>query len=87
MHELAQRALMRAGAGEAMASATADALVYAEARGLGSHGMSRVPQYAAHLRNGRADGGAQPHIVASRGGAALISAGSRARLSRVRDGE
>jgi (2R)-3-sulfolactate dehydrogenase (NADP+) len=36
----------------------------------------RVAQYAAHLLNGRADGNAQPRIVASRGGAALISAAS-----------
>ncbi|HEV2039080.1 MAG TPA: Ldh family oxidoreductase, partial [Casimicrobiaceae bacterium] len=39
-------------------------------------GVTRVAQYAAHLLNGRADGKAQPCIVASRGGAALISAGS-----------
>ncbi len=76
LHELAQRALARAGAGATMASTTADALVYAEARGLASHGLTRVAQYAAHLINGRADGDAQPRIVASRGGAALISAGS-----------
>jgi (2R)-3-sulfolactate dehydrogenase (NADP+) len=76
LHELAQRALAQAGADAAMASTTADALVYADARGLASHGVTRVAQYAAHLVNGRADGKAQPRIVASRGGAALISAGS-----------
>jgi (2R)-3-sulfolactate dehydrogenase (NADP+) len=75
LRDLAQRALLRAGADPTMASATAEALVYAEARGLASHGMSRVPQYSAHLANGRADGKAQPRIVASRGGAVLISAG------------
>jgi len=76
LRDLARRALARAGADAAMASATATALVYAEARGLASHGVTRVAQYAAHLSNGRADGKAQPHIVASRGGAALISAGN-----------
>jgi (2R)-3-sulfolactate dehydrogenase (NADP+) len=76
LRELARRALLRAGADETMASTTADALVYADARGLASHGVTRVAQYAAHLRNGRADGSAQPRIVASRGGAALVSAGS-----------
>ncbi len=76
LHELAQRALARAGANALMASTTADALVYAEARGLASHGVTRVAQYAAHVLNGRADGNAQPRMVASRGGAALISAGS-----------
>src|SRR5450755_1899716 len=73
---LAHRALVRAGADATMASTTADALVYADARGLSSHGVARVAQYAAHLRNGRADGKARPRIVASKGGAALISAGS-----------
>jgi (2R)-3-sulfolactate dehydrogenase (NADP+) len=76
LRDLARRALLRAGADATMASTTADALVYADARGLASHGVSRVAQYAAHLRNGRADGNAQPRIVASRGGAALVSAGS-----------
>jgi (2R)-3-sulfolactate dehydrogenase (NADP+) len=76
LRELAQRALVHAGADATMASTTADALVYADARGLASHGVTRVAQYAAHLLNGRADGNAQPRIVASKGGAALISAGS-----------
>ena len=42
----------------------------------GNHGVTRLSQYAAHLSNGRADGNAQPRIVASRGGTALISAAS-----------
>jgi (2R)-3-sulfolactate dehydrogenase (NADP+) len=75
LHDLARRALLRAGANANMASATADALTYAEARGLSSHGVTRLPQYAAHLKNGRADGNAEPRVVASRGGVALISAG------------
>jgi len=76
LHDLARRALVRAGANARMASTTAEALVYAEARGLASHGVTRLSQYAAHLSNGRADGNAQPRIVASRGGTALISAAS-----------
>ena len=67
-----------------MAAATAAALVYADARGIASHGVARVPQYAAHLRNGRADGAAHPVVVHSRGGALLIDAPMRARLSGVR---
>jgi (2R)-3-sulfolactate dehydrogenase (NADP+) len=74
--DLATRALRRAGASPAMATATARALVDAEAQGLASHGMSRVPQYAAHLRNGRAVGDAQPVIANARGGAVLIDAKS-----------
>jgi len=74
--DLATQALERAGASPAMAKATAKALVAAEAQGLASHGMARVPQYAAHLRNGRADGNAVPTLARARGGAALVDAHS-----------
>jgi (2R)-3-sulfolactate dehydrogenase (NADP+) len=74
LQDLATRALARAGANPAMASTTAAALVYAEARGLASHGASRVPQYAIHLANGRADGSVQPEIVRAKGGAVLVDA-------------
>ncbi|HET7033357.1 MAG TPA: Ldh family oxidoreductase [Casimicrobiaceae bacterium] len=76
LQDLATRALARAGANATMASTTAAALVYAEARGLASHGVSRVPQYAMHLKNGRADGSATPAIVRAKGGAALVDANS-----------
>lgn len=69
--ELAASALRQAGANEAMALSTAKALVLAEAQGIASHGLSRVPQYATHLRNGRADGKAQA-VVARRHGATLL---------------
>lgn len=71
---LATRALQRAGAGASMAEATARALVKAEAQGLASHGLSRVPQYAAHLRLGRVDGAAVPSVLRAKGGAVLIDA-------------
>ena len=67
--------LQAAGASAAMATGTARALVLAEAQGLGSHGLSRVAQYATHLRNGRADGQAVPRVVTRRGGALLVDAG------------
>jgi (2R)-3-sulfolactate dehydrogenase (NADP+) len=72
---VARRALERAGATPSMATATARALVVADACGLTSHGVSRIPQYATHLRNGRADGAAQPRVVKERGAAALVDAG------------
>ncbi len=77
IQELVERAaasLMRAGASPAMAQSTARALVAGESQGLASHGLSRVPQYAAHLRNGRVNGDAQPRIVGGRGGACLVDA-------------
>lgn len=73
-HALVTAALRAAGAAPAMAEATADALVAAEAMGQGGHGLSRVAMYCAFLRNGRADGAAEPAIIAERGGAALVSA-------------
>jgi len=76
LHRLAASALAAAGANPDMARATADALIYADAQGLASHGVSRVPSYATHLRNGRAVGGARPRVVRERGGAALIDAGA-----------
>jgi (2R)-3-sulfolactate dehydrogenase (NADP+) len=66
--------LERAGANAAMALSTARMLVAAEAQGLASHGLSRAPQYAAHLRNGRVNGEARPQILHERGGACLIDA-------------
>jgi (2R)-3-sulfolactate dehydrogenase (NADP+) len=74
VRDLARRALLRAGASPSMAQATADALAAAEAEGLSSHGMARVPQYATHLRNGRANGAAVPVIARERGGAILVDA-------------
>src|SRR5438067_10815205 len=75
LHGLASRALARAGANDDMAAATARALGYADARGLASHGVSRIPQYATHLRNGRADGSAMPVITHAKSAAVLIDAG------------
>lgn len=72
---LVAAALRRAGANEAMAAATAQALVLAEAQGIASHGLSRVAQYATHLRNGRVDGAALPKVLRGKGGAAVVDAG------------
>ena len=72
--DLVGRALRKAGANEAMATATARALVLAEAQGLASHGLSRVPQYTTHLRNGRADGAAVAVVARRKGAAVLVDA-------------
>ena len=70
--QLACTALERAGANHRMAEAAARHLVRAEAQGLPTHGLSRVPFYCGMLRGGRADGAAQPVMVAERAGACLI---------------
>jgi (2R)-3-sulfolactate dehydrogenase (NADP+) len=72
--QIAVAALRKAGASKAMAEAAAGALVAAEAEGLAGHGLSRVPLYCQHLREGRADGKARPKIVAKKGATCLIDA-------------
>lgn len=72
--ERARERLREAGANDAMALSTAKALVLAEAQGISSHGLSRVAQYAAHLRNGRADGQAVARVANRKGAALLVDA-------------
>jgi len=72
LFRLARAALEKAGAHSRMAEAAAQHLVRAEEQGLPTHGMSRVPFYCSMLRNGRADGAAQPAMAAERAAACLI---------------
>ena len=74
LESLAQQALSHAGASDHMAASTARALVAADAQGLASHGVARVPQYVAHLNNGRANGRAAARIVRDKPAACLIDA-------------
>ncbi|TAG24230.1 MAG: Ldh family oxidoreductase [Burkholderiales bacterium] len=71
---LVQTALMKAGASAAMAASVARALVLAESQGQAGHGLSRVPQYATHLKNGRADGNAVAAVAQRKGAAVVIDA-------------
>ena len=78
MDDLAGRVaaeLRAAGASPMMAASAARALTLAEVQGMASHGLSRVVQYTAHLRNGRVVGAAQAHVARRKGGALLIDAG------------
>ena len=72
--QLVAAALARAGASAAMANATARSLVAAEMAGLGGHGLSRVQLYAQHVKEGRANGAAEPRIARAKGAACLIDA-------------
>ena len=74
IHTLVSRAMQNAGASGKQADAVARALVAAEAQGLASHGVSRVPMYAGHLRAGRVVGNAIPRILAEKPSAVLIDA-------------
>lgn len=75
LHNLAIQALIAAGAAPAAATDTALALVAADAAGLASHGVSRIPLYAAHLRHGRVVGQAIPRVIRSSGAVRVIDAG------------
>lgn len=55
--------LERAGLPAAQAGTVADALLWAEARGVDTHGVSRLPFYASLLASGEMVGGAQPGVV------------------------
>lgn len=71
MYNLAQRVLMRSGTGENNATHVATALSVAESDGLSSHGLSRLPGYAAQVRSGKVNGQAVP-VVAERPGKAVV---------------
>jgi len=71
---LAARALEKAGASPQMAQAAAEALVAADARGLASHGVSRVPMYCDHLRAGRVDGNAVASVLREKKAVCLVDA-------------
>lgn len=71
---LTSDALRGAGASAGMAQATAAALVAAEAQGLASHGLSRAPQYAGHLKQGRVNGDAKPRVQQKKPAALLVDA-------------
>jgi (2R)-3-sulfolactate dehydrogenase (NADP+) len=73
---LANEALVASGASASAGRITAKYLVAADAQGLGTHGVVRVPAYCAHLKSGRARGDAVPRIVNEKAAACLIDAGS-----------
>lgn len=71
---LATGALRASGASASSAGITARYLVAADAQGLGTHGVARVPTYCDHLKSGRARGDAVPRIVHEKAAACLVDA-------------
>jgi (2R)-3-sulfolactate dehydrogenase (NADP+) len=67
-------ALKGAGASEVAAISTAKALIYADKQGTASHGVSRVPQYAGHIKIGRIEGEAQSVVKRQNGAVSVIDA-------------
>jgi (2R)-3-sulfolactate dehydrogenase (NADP+) len=75
LEKLAVDALRAAGASRSMAASAARCLTAADAQGLRTHGVARIPTYAAHLKSGRARGEAVPRIAAEKAASCLVDAG------------
>jgi len=73
-HTLCTEAFTACKVTSAQAGPTIDALILAEAQGLASHGISRVPMYLAHVTHGRVNPNAVPVIQQQSASAALINA-------------
>lgn len=74
IHTLCTEAFTACKVTSAQAGPTIDALILAEAQGLASHGISRVPMYLAHVTHGRVNPNAVPVIQQQSASAALINA-------------
>ncbi|MFG1359487.1 Ldh family oxidoreductase [Xanthobacter pseudotagetidis] len=61
--DLARAVLVAAGTSPDNAAAVADALVAAEADGIASHGLSRLPAYADQVKSGKVAGAAVPALL------------------------
>jgi (2R)-3-sulfolactate dehydrogenase (NADP+) len=72
--DLAQRVLVAAGVSDENALSVARALVAAEADGLASHGLSRLPAYADQAKAGKVDGNATPNLTETAPGALRVDA-------------
>ena len=73
-HDLACRVLLAAGTAAINAEAVARGLVAAEADGLASHGLSRLPAYADQVRAGKVDGSAVPDVRRTAPGTVMVDA-------------
>jgi (2R)-3-sulfolactate dehydrogenase (NADP+) len=73
-HALVVAVLTKSNTSPANAQAVADALVAAEADGLASHGLSRVPAYADQAKAGKVNGQATPELRQTAPGALFVDA-------------
>lgn len=71
---LATAALMRAGTAERNAHPVAASIAAAEAQGLPSHGLLRLPAYCEHVACGKVDGHATATIARPRPGTVIVDA-------------
>lgn len=74
--KLAISVLERAGTAPDNAQATAAALVLAEADGLPSHGLQRLPAYADQVLSGKVNGIARPQVTTPKPSTVRVDAGT-----------
>lgn len=75
LQEFAERVLLAAGLAPAHAAASAAGLVAANLRGVDSHGVMRLTQYAASIQAGEIEPDPDVRVVQRRGATALVEAG------------
>lgn len=86
LEDLAARALVAGNCSDANARTVAAALVAADADGLTSHGVSRVPFYADQAVSGKLDGHATPVLEQHVSGAIRVDAGDGFAYPAIRMG-
>lgn len=74
VRDLTQRALVGAGVDARNAQSVTDSVVDAEAEGVHSHGLARLPTYCAHAKVGKIDGHAHPVLDSPRPGLVRVDA-------------
>lgn len=74
LRSLCRALLVKAGLSEPDADDVSDVLVFADLRGISSHGVQRLPFYLKRLRAGGTDPAAAPEVVDEGAGTALIDA-------------
>ena len=71
---LTRRVLVASGTAERNAASVTASVVAAEADGIHSHGLARLPTYAEHVRCGKVDGRAAAVVTRPRPGAVAVDA-------------
>ncbi|MES9996691.1 Ldh family oxidoreductase [Desulfovibrio aminophilus] len=86
LRRLGREVLVRAGAPEDVAARVTEALVRAECDGLPTHGFSRLPFYAEHVRHGRVRVDAPPLVTRPRPAVVLVDARDGFAFPAIEDG-
>jgi len=76
LHDAGTAIFRAAGMDEADASLLAHTLAWADLRGIHSHGVLRIPDYAAKLTSGGVDPKGRPKVVSDRGAALVVDGGN-----------